>query len=101
MTSNSGDIQNSADQYLSPTQDDPSNIDDVSDVESFSRTIPNVEDADDDDELESTDLQEEDDRDATQVIKVDHEPENDLDKTPTLREHSPTPEREQSIQVCN
>jgi hypothetical protein len=98
MTSNSGDIQNSTDQYLSPTPDDNSNIDDVSDVESFSRTIPNVHDGDDDDELDSTDLQEdEDDVDRTQVITA--EPGDDPDTTPRLREHSPTPERELSIHV--
>jgi hypothetical protein len=93
MTSNPGASPISTDQSLSPTQGDSSNLDDVSDVESFSRTRPDVED--DEEELDSPEPEEEDEGDTTQIIRVT----SDNDATPTLREHSPPPEQELSIHV--
>lgn len=94
MTSKPGDSSPYSNQYLSPISDDPS--DDVSDVESFSRTIPNVES--DDEELDEPELEdEEQDEDRTEVISMD----TDNDKTPTLREVSPPPEPDVSIHVID
>lgn len=87
MTSKPGDEPYSNNNHLSPTQEDPSNLDDVSDVESFSRTRPDVED--DDDDLESPELEEDD----SQVIQPDN------DATPRIGGQSTPPEREMSTHV--
>jgi hypothetical protein len=96
MTSNPGASPIWTDQYLSLAQDDSSTVDDVSDVESFSRTRPDVQD--DDDELDSPELEGEGEGDGegdtTEVIRVTSE----NDPTQPTRD-SPPPDQEISIHV--